>query len=64
MSNAACKAAICDDEAEGIMMTACAKIQSLKGAPIELRIEHAEIYLKYMAKAKQVANKLIMGSGL
>lgn len=64
MSDEVCKAAICDDEAEGIMITACNKIQSLKGAPVDLRIQHAEIYLNYMAKAKEQANKLIMDSGL
>lgn len=64
MSEAACKAAICDDEAEGRMMTACKKIISLKGAPVELRIGHAEIYIKYMKEAQKEADNLVMESGL
>lgn len=64
MSEEVCKAAICDDQAQGLMITACNKIDSLKDAPVELRIDHSEIYIKYMSKAKQVADQLVMDSGL
>ena len=63
MSDAACKAAICDDEAEGRMMTACNKIESIKGAPIELRIKHSDIYIKYLKKAQAEADRVVMDSG-
>ena len=62
-TNAACKAAICDDEAQGRMANACNKIDSLKGASIDLRIEHAEIYIYYLKKAQEVADKLVFESG-
>ena len=63
MSEAACKAAICDDEAQGRMMTACEKINSIKGASNELRIAHAEVYIKYLKKAQAIADKLVVDSG-
>ena len=64
MSDAACKAIICDDEAQGRMTTACNKIENLKGAPIQLRIDHSEIYIKALKKAQEKADQLIMDSGL
>lgn len=63
MSDAACKAAICDDKAQGLMETACNKIYSIKGAANELRIKHAEIYIKYMLAAEKAADKVVMESG-
>ncbi len=63
MSEAACKAAICDDEAQGRMENAYNKINSIKGASIELRVQHSEIYIKYLKKAQAQADALVMESG-
>ena len=63
MTGQVCKAAICDDEAESRLMNACAKIESIKDASIDLRIKHSEVYIKYMDKAQAVADKLVFDSG-
>lgn len=63
MSDAACKAAICDDEAQGKMMTACEKIESLKGATVDLRIKCSGIYIKAIKAADKEVLKVVEESG-
>ena len=63
MTAGACKAVICDEEAKAKLDKAINKIDSIKGASIELRVAHSEIYLKHIKRAEKEANKLVMESG-
>ena len=63
MTAAACKAAICDGEAQGRMRTALDKIYAVREASIDLRVAHSEIYIKHIKRAQKEADTLIMESG-
>lgn len=63
MSEAACKAAICDNKAMSLMNNACDDIISISEASFDLRIKHSEIYIKYMKKAKKEAAKAVIETG-
>ena len=63
MSAAACKAAICDLEAQSKLNKGYDKIDAIKGASIELRVAHSEIYIKHIKRAEKEANWLVMESG-
>lgn len=63
MSNAACKAVICEVKSQSMLEEAVQKIYAIQEASIELRIEHSEIYIKHMKRAAKEADTVVMDSG-
>jgi hypothetical protein len=63
MSEAACKAIICETEAQQRLIKAVNKIDGIQGASTDLRIKHSEIYIGYLKKAQAAADKAVFDSG-
>ena len=58
MSGAACKAAICDKKAQGLMNAGVETIEAFKVEDPNFRVQSSEIYIKHMEAATKEVMQL------